>query len=195
MKIVETRRDLLKQLPKGGVGAEVGVQKGDFAAKILELCAPSKLYLIDPWKHQAGTDYDRDKSNVSNAEHETFLAYVEHRFRDDLASGRIEIVREFGDRALRRLGRGRLDWVYLDGDHTNAGVERDLAAADFVLAEHGLLCGHDYGMWPELGIEVQRAVEAYCRTSRWQMILRTLNDPSSDGFDSYTLARLAGANP
>jgi hypothetical protein len=190
MKIVETRQDLLRSLPKGGVGAEVGVQRGDFAAQLLALCAPRKLYLIDPWRHQANVDYVRDKSNVSDAEHKAFLAHVEHRFHEELSSGQVEIVRDFGDRALRRLSPARLDWVYLDGDHTKVGIERDLAAADFALADGGILCGHDYGMWPELGIEVQEAVDAYCRTSRWRMVLRTHNDPSSDGFDSYALARL-----
>jgi hypothetical protein len=189
VKILRTRLELVQQLPKGGVGAEVGVQKGDFAAKLLELCAPRKLYLIDPWKHQIDVGYVRDKSNVSDVEHDAFLAGVKRRFRDELASGQIEIVRDFGDNALRRLGRGRLDWVYLDGDHTRAVIARDLAAADYALAQGGYLCGHDYGMWPELGIEVQEAVDAYCHTSDWQMVLRTWDDPSSDGFDSYALAR------
>jgi hypothetical protein len=193
MKIVQTRLELAEHLPKGGVGVEVGVQKGDFAAKLLELCTPRKLYLIDPWKHQTNVDYVRDKSNVTDVEHEAFLARVKNRFRDELVSGQIEIVREFGDNALRRLGRGRLDWVYLDGDHTKGGITRDLAAADYALAEGGFLCGHDYGMWPELGIEVQEAVDAYCRVSSWRMILRTRDDPSSDGFDSYALTRQHGA--
>lgn len=189
MKVVQTRAELVEHLPKGGVGAEVGVQKGDFAAKLLALCAPRKLYLVDPWKHQINVDYVRDKSNVSDAEHETFLAYVKDRFRDELVSGQIEIVRDFADNALRYFGRGHLDWVYLDGDHTRAGIARDLPAADYALGQAGLLCGHDYGMWPELGIEVQEAVDAYCRTFSWRMILRTRDDPSSCGFDSYALAR------
>ncbi|MEM7189627.1 MAG: hypothetical protein AAF439_08445, partial [Pseudomonadota bacterium] len=43
------RRAVLNALPKGAVGAEVGVWKGDFSAEILATAAPACLHLIDPW--------------------------------------------------------------------------------------------------------------------------------------------------
>jgi len=43
------RSALLSELPRNGVVAEIGVAEGDFAAAILEVCAPEKLYLIDQW--------------------------------------------------------------------------------------------------------------------------------------------------
>jgi hypothetical protein len=184
----------LDHLPKGGVCAEIGVQKGDFASQILERSDPKRLYLIDPWIHQIGLDQEKDKSNVSDAEHELFLNEVESRFRTEINSGQVKVIRDYGDRAMRRLGEGQLNWVYLDGDHTRAGIRSDLSAADYVLADDGYLCGHDYGHWPDLGIEVQMAVDEFCVIAQWQMAMRTLDDPASDGFDSFVLERRPGVD-
>ena len=41
------RDDLLHVLPKGGVVAEFGAHRGDFAQQIWEINKPSRLYLID----------------------------------------------------------------------------------------------------------------------------------------------------
>src|SRR5947207_2237506 len=46
----DSRTFLLRSLPRKSVGAEVGVWKGDFAAEMLHIVRPSRLYLVDPWE-------------------------------------------------------------------------------------------------------------------------------------------------
>src|SRR5438128_2636692 len=43
------RETLLDHLLKGGVVAEIGVNEGEFSEKILSVCQPKKLVLIDVW--------------------------------------------------------------------------------------------------------------------------------------------------
>ena len=45
------RRKFLEKLPKGGIAVEIGVWQGEFSPTIIELIAPEKLVLIDPWAH------------------------------------------------------------------------------------------------------------------------------------------------
>src|SRR5690348_16539487 len=52
------RRKLLGRFPRGGVGAEVGTWKGDFAEQLLALTQPAHLYLIDPWEHREEGAYE-----------------------------------------------------------------------------------------------------------------------------------------
>jgi hypothetical protein len=46
-KLVPTRIDLLKQLPKNLICAEVGVALGNHCQEIYSIMKPKKLYLID----------------------------------------------------------------------------------------------------------------------------------------------------
>jgi len=67
--VLGDRNNLIQQLPQNAVWAEVGVYRGDFSQKILELCNPSKLYLIDNWKfeineHTPFTDEAENSSGV-----------------------------------------------------------------------------------------------------------------------------------
>ena len=50
IKEVQTRQELYLEIPKGGVGAELGVCKGANAESLLVHTRPEKLYLVDIWK-------------------------------------------------------------------------------------------------------------------------------------------------
>jgi hypothetical protein len=53
-EVLPRRDEVVARLPKEGIGAEVGVWKGDFAANLLQRTKPRRLYLIDPWMHCSG---------------------------------------------------------------------------------------------------------------------------------------------
>jgi hypothetical protein len=44
-------------LPKGGIGAEIGVFTGLFSTVLLEIARPKKIYFVDPWWKAYGRNY------------------------------------------------------------------------------------------------------------------------------------------
>jgi hypothetical protein len=76
------RVELLSALPQGGVVGEVGVFKGNFSRRILEIVAPERLHLIDPWVHQdIPLWHGRTDEN-----HLDFLRDVQRRFQPEIYS-------------------------------------------------------------------------------------------------------------
>src|ERR1700761_4356532 len=43
------RQQVIAMMPKNGIGAEIGVWKGEFSEQLLKGTQPQTLYLIDPW--------------------------------------------------------------------------------------------------------------------------------------------------
>jgi hypothetical protein len=52
---------LLHRMPEQSVCGEIGVHEGEFARQILDVAAPRRLHLIDPWKHME--EYSRPDSS------------------------------------------------------------------------------------------------------------------------------------
>src|SRR5262245_8474502 len=98
--------DLLALLPKRGVGAALGVHLGDFSKSLLHWSRPRKLFLIDPWRFEAGDDY-RDSwyggPRHTAQELEDRYRSVHKRFSRDVNSGRVVILRQTSEAALGAL--------------------------------------------------------------------------------------------
>lgn len=103
---IPDRYELIKLLPPGGVGVEVGVCHGDFSKMLLDSCAPSVLHLIDWW--HSDTDVFQKKQNGR-------YKYVRDRFFPQIHSGKVVVHRMSSSEALNLFERSSLDWVYLDG--------------------------------------------------------------------------------
>lgn len=63
--------------------------------------------------------------------------------------GDVEGERHQGDSStiLKSFPEGKFDWIYVDGDHSLEGVEKDLDAADHALKRGGYLVCNDYTNW------------------------------------------------
>jgi hypothetical protein len=158
----KARRAVLRLLPKGGVGAEVGVFRGHFARRILDVARPARLYLIDPWENLsdpglAGARYAEGAGTDMPALHEEVLA----RFAPEVALGRVAVLRQRSAEALAGLPDGHLDFVYLDGDHRFEAVSQDLALAFAKLKPSGLLALDDHAPGGWWGEGVVRAVARF----------------------------------
>jgi predicted O-methyltransferase YrrM len=148
------RRALIALLPKKGVGAEIGVWKGDFSARLLRGAQPRKLYLIDPWQHSSHAG-----------------AWYAQKDHEDMARIREAVIRRFAHdervvvmpvRSLDGAEQvGQLDWAYLDGDHTYDAVSADLRTFWPLIRDGGCLAGDDYGIkgWWDDG--VTRSVDEF----------------------------------
>ena len=157
---------MLALLPAEGACAEIGTWRGGFAAVILADRRPRRLYLVDPWEHRGEEAYEKASyggrmeggQQALDAMHEEVLA----RFRDEIAEGRVTVVRRRSLQAAAEIEDGSLDWVYIDGDHSYEGVSADLAAWFPKVRAGGFLAGDDYGeegSW--FGAGVTRAVDEF----------------------------------
>ncbi|HEY2082220.1 MAG TPA: class I SAM-dependent methyltransferase [Verrucomicrobiae bacterium] len=119
--------------------AEVGVYRGDFAAKILAECKSlQKYYLIDPWKHLE--DWNKP-ANKSDEVFEGFLA--ETRSKTDFAADKRVILRGRTTEVIEDIPDDSLDFAYIDGDHTLRGISVDLIRVHPKVRAGGFIGGDD----------------------------------------------------
>lgn len=151
------RGKLLRAMPKGAVAAEVGVWEGAFSKRILEICEPAELHLIDPWLYQpefANTGFGRPKNeNLMEEKYRQVLA-------DFAGDPRVKVHRETSEAALAAMPDASLDWVYLDGNHNAPFIDRDLELSLQKVKPSGIIAGDDFNWQSERsGAPVKAAVE------------------------------------
>jgi hypothetical protein len=162
------RQRLLDRLPKGAACAEIGVWKGDFSERILDVVRPARLHLIDPWQAVADEGYEGalygGQLEEGQAEMDALYAEVLHRFARERREGVVEVHRLSSAEAAERFHDGEFDFVYIDGNHRYEFVKADLEAYAPKVRPGGFLAGDDYGVegWWEDG--VTRAVDEFVRS-------------------------------
>lgn len=159
------RKRLLRALPPGTVGMEIGVHLGDFSQRMLDQVAPRELHLVDLWEHRPEPAYSGARYGAravgGAAEMEERFARVQARFAGPVAAGVVTIHRGYSDAVLEQFPDGYFDWIYIDGNHFYEYVRRDLELAATKVRAGGLITGDDYGPlgWWEGG--VTRAVDEF----------------------------------
>lgn len=151
------RGRLLESLPKGGIVAEIGVWEGDFSQRILEICNPSELHLIDPWLYMPefpNTGFGKKKNaSLMEGRYEKVLA----RFAHD---PRVKVHRALSDVALATFPDAFFDWVYIDGNHNEPVIGNDLALSLQKVKPNGIIAGDDFHWMSDVqAAPVKRAVE------------------------------------
>lgn len=199
------RDKLVECLPRGAVWAEIGVYRGDFSQKILELCAPSELYLVDNWAFELGehNPFGDTAENFSgfaakihwehfgddpNATQQRNFDFVRSRFASD---GRVKIIRSKSIEGIRNLADGHVDVMYIDANHQYEYVLRDMMEARKKLKPGGILLLNDFYEGPggaEQNLGVIGAVNTFVKRYEFQYVAMThgsyadvalTDDPSS----------------
>lgn len=115
------------------IGVEVGVFEGANGKSILDTLNMERLFLVDPYE-----DYEGNDDNGESYEKCLKVARkVLWHYRD-----KITWVRLKSEDALGGIPN-RLDFVYIDGNHSYEYVKRDLKDYYKKIKKGGLLCGHD----------------------------------------------------
>ena len=122
-----------------GVGAEIGVWKGDLSKVLLGQFPNRRLIMVDAW----------DSIPSSNG----MMGCVLSDMIAAEAQAR-EMTVPFGDRAIvikassmeasEEVPNCSLDYVFIDANHSYESVLQDLIAWEPKLRDGGLLSGHDY---------------------------------------------------
>jgi len=179
-KLIVDRQKLLRLLPKNAIVAEIGVDKGDFTAEIIEICQPSKLHLIDMWG---------DKRY-----HEGKALLVEDKFKDLIAQKKVEINRGFSTAELAKFPDNYFDWVYIDTDHSYQLTIEELKICNRIVKENGIIAGHDFvqGNW-DGGVRygVVEAVYQLCVENDWEMVYTTTEPDHHRSFAIRKLVEVA----
>ncbi len=112
------------------VVAEIGTASGYTAAHILKYCPQVKhLYAIDLKRPDPELDF---LAGLPGAELRLGHSH--------------EVAKDFPD--------GLLDLIFIDADHSEAAVRRDLAAWVPKVKPGGVIAGHDYGSHNHPGVEI-----------------------------------------
>lgn len=145
------RREMLAKLPKGGRVVEIGVWRGDFSATILEVLEPARLRLIDPWHHIEEPGQENAlAARVGRTKMDGIHQAVCDRFAARIDSGQVVVHRGFSGDVVPGLKDRSVDFAYIDGDHSYAGVRADLEMILPKLSPRGVIACDDYhrrGWW------------------------------------------------
>ena len=142
IKEVQTRQELYLEIPKGGVGAELGVCKGANAASLLVHTRPEKLYLVDIWTEKCPDGNDWHPLLLpSYGDHSELVSGI---FFPEVENGTVEIRKEFSTDFLHSIPDNSLDWVYLDSDHHYEVVADEIRMSLKKVKNGGHIMGHDF---------------------------------------------------
>lgn len=112
------------------VAVEIGTYMGVSARFIAEaLSADGKLYCVDPWELHHG------KENPS-------WTICRRELRRSRQLSRVVFLQGFSQDMEERFPAG-IDFMFVDGDHTYEGIERDWAIVLRKLSPGGIICLHD----------------------------------------------------
>ncbi|RYB02198.1 class I SAM-dependent methyltransferase [Lichenibacterium ramalinae] len=126
-RLFATRSAALHALPRGGAIAELGTQAGRYARQILDVCQPEALHLFD-------LEFDTLRAKAPEVAADPRV----HLHVGDSSTN----LEAFPDRSF--------DWIYIDGDHSEGGVQRDASCGAGKIRDDGLLVFNNYTVWSPL---------------------------------------------
>jgi hypothetical protein len=120
--------------------AEIGVYRGQFAARMLDDCpAIETYYMVDPWRNL--DDWNKP-ANKSDAVFDGF--YRESLERTSAHAAKRVVLRGTTTEVIGDVPDASLDFAYVDGDHTLRGITVDLVAWWPKVRDGGWLGGDDF---------------------------------------------------
>lgn len=126
---------------KNLIGVEIGVYKGEHAKSLLEHLNIQRLYLIDPYEmyetyNEGRVHYGVDQDPLSLVKQEALQRLAPHVERLSwVFKQSTDAVHEIPD---------DLDFVYIDGNHAEEFVRKEILSFFPKIRKEGFLGGHDF---------------------------------------------------
>lgn len=120
------------------VGIEIGTRGADLTKFLLWNLPKLKLYTVDPWSYEEGNLFE---AGHPQEEHETMKAHALNALEE--FHGRVIILPITSDAAFKEIEE-KVNFVWIDGDHTISTVERDIENGLLAVKKGGILGGHDH---------------------------------------------------
>lgn len=123
--------DVLERYASGAHHAlEIGTYQGVSAARIAAALAPGGLlFCVDPWPQNDGDD-------------NPCWSICQRHLRRSGVADRIRILRGYSREMAQRIPEN-LDFAFVDGDHSWAGIETDWTIVSEKITQGGAICLHD----------------------------------------------------
>ena len=173
---------ILHLIKPGTIGAEIGVWKGSSSEKFLKK-GLKKFYIVDSWSLSGYdpafqvNDPTISLTNILNNYQGLVGSKHPSDFEDyynKIYKGVVKKFSGYKEAEICRMGANewfeqykktgeKLDWIYIDGDHSYTGVKNDLNNAIEVVKPGGLIIGDDY-KWKSLTADkggVKKAVNEF----------------------------------
>lgn len=170
-RLLANREQLLGILPFNGIVAELGVDRGDFSKKILDLNKPSKLHLVDVWQ--------------SERYPEKLFHEVSQRFQKEIEAKKVEINRGLSTEVVDQFPDEYFDWIYIDTAHSYTVTKEELENYLPKMKSGGIIAGHDF-IVGEIDVPwkygVIEAVYEFCEKYNWEIIYFTMEREISPSF-------------
>lgn len=164
--------NIMSVIPKNAIGAEIGVWRGDSSELFLKNTTPKELHLVDPWSFSAfsanltseelKTQTIKYSRLTGSTNPESFDRYYDEVYRSVVkrfqAYKNVFVYKSTSTEWFHAFDK-KLDWIYIDGDHTYTGCLNDLNNCLNVMRDTGIIFGDDYGNKPD----VKRAVDDFVK--------------------------------
>lgn len=157
--------ETIKLIPNNSIGVEIGVWKGKSSQKFLKKV--KHLHLVDSWspfpyqglnEHGSYEDYlSRYEELVGSRNPNDFQFFYDTVYK--------EVCSKFKDKpvTIHRMSSSnffnsfteKVDWVYIDGDHSYNGCFQDLKNSLKIINKGGMILGDDYTNKPGVKQAVQ----------------------------------------
>jgi hypothetical protein len=155
------RLRVLLALPLGGRCAEIGVWKGEFSRRILQIRRPKELHLVDPWLFSP--HYPRRLYGGTSARNQDDMDRIMASVVEKFSKYPVVLVhRNSSTEIARRFPDHYFDWIYIDGDHSYEAVLSDLNVWHGKVRSGGVIALDDYGWRDEKNRQsVKAAIKSF----------------------------------
>ena len=123
------------------IGIEIGTGCADLTRTILWALPGAFLYTIDSWEHRDGAEFE---AGEAQEKHDRTKEEALKRLAAPDVKDRVRILHMKSRDALS-LVPSSVDFVWIDGDHSQEGITTDLDLYYPLVKEGGIFGGHDYG--------------------------------------------------
>jgi hypothetical protein len=148
---------IMHLIKENTIGAEIGVWKGSSSREFIKKNL-KKFYMVDPWSVSGYEEpisnkdetfslenfYNKYSKIVGSKSEKDFNSHYESIYKKIIKEfshlPEVEIVRKNSTDFFNSFEGEKLDWIYIDGDHSYTGVINCLK----VMKPNGIILGDDY---------------------------------------------------
>ena len=170
---ITNRDELLNKITKGSNVIELGVDRGQFSERILDIIEPTELHLVDLWNSTS-------KRYGSNEEAET-----RERIKNHSLNNRVTIHKGLSTDVVTKFKDHYFDLVYIDTDHSYKTTRMELELYSNKIKPGGILAGHDFIHYSKGRISkfgVYEAVVEFCHNHNFELAYLTMENKLNPSF-------------